>query len=243
MNARRSIYAVVPIKETSDAKRRLAPVLDTRRRQELALAMFEDVLATLAGVRELAGIIVVTADPAAATIASRYGARVSSDGAREGHTGAVAAAARQLAADDMLTVPGDIPLVQTDDIRRLLEVHDDATHRDSRAFIIVPARDERGSNALICAPAGAVPLIFGTDSFRPHLAAAKRCGIEPMVLRLPRVALDIDTPDDLALFLATPSHTRARALLDQWRLPPSSELGLLPPPLWGRGGEGGGAVK
>jgi 2-phospho-L-lactate guanylyltransferase len=224
MNARRSIYAVVPIKETSDAKRRLASVLDTRRRQELALAMFEDVLATLAGVRDLAGIIVVTADPAAAAIASRYGARVSSDGAREGHTGAVAAVARQLAADDMLTVPGDIPLVQTDDIGRLLEGHDDATHRDSRAFIIVPARDERGSNALICAPAGAVPLIFGADSFWPHVAAAKRCGIEPTVLRLPRVALDIDTPDDLALFLGTPSQTRARALLDQWRLHPSTSL-------------------
>jgi 2-phospho-L-lactate/phosphoenolpyruvate guanylyltransferase len=224
MNARRSIYAVVPIKETSDAKRRLAPVLDATRRQELALAMFEDVLATLAGVRELAGIIVVTADPAAGAIASRYGARVSSDGAREGHTGAVAAAARQLAADDMLTVPGDIPLVQTDDIRRLLEVHDDATHRDSRAFIIVPARDERGSNAIICAPAGTVPLIFGTDSFLPHLAAAKRCGIEPMVLRLPRIALDIDTSDDLALFLATTSHTRTRALLDQWRFHLSTSL-------------------
>jgi 2-phospho-L-lactate guanylyltransferase (CobY/MobA/RfbA family) len=38
------------------------------------------------------------------------------------------------------------------------------------------------------------------------------------VLKLPRIALDIDTPDDLALFLATPSHTRARALLEAWRL-------------------------
>jgi hypothetical protein len=35
------------------------------------------------------------------------------------------------------------------------------------------------------------------------------------VLRLPRIALDIDTPDDMALFLATPSQTRARALLEQ----------------------------
>lgn len=215
MNARRNIYAVVPIKETGDAKQRLAQVLGTARRQELALAMFEDVLATLARVRELAGIIVVTADSAASEIASRYGARVSSDGAREGHTGAVAAAARQLAADDMLTVPGDIPLVQADDIRRLLEAHGDATCRDARAFIIVPARDERGSNAIVCSPAGAVPLTFGADSFLPHLAAATRCGIEPTVLRLPRVALDIDTPDDMALFLATPSHTRARALLEQ----------------------------
>ena len=86
MNA--PIHAVVPIKETSDAKRRLADVLCAARRQELALAMFEDVLATLTGVRELAGIVAVTVDPAAATIAARYGARVSNAGAREGHTGA-----------------------------------------------------------------------------------------------------------------------------------------------------------
>ena len=40
MNA--PIHAVVPIKETSDAKRRLADVLCAARLQELALAMFED---------------------------------------------------------------------------------------------------------------------------------------------------------------------------------------------------------
>ena len=94
MNARRNIYAVVPVKDTSDAKRRLAGVLCGARRQQLALAMCEDVLTTLAGVRELAGIIMVTIDPAAAAIAPRYGARVLGAGAREGHTGAVAAAAR-----------------------------------------------------------------------------------------------------------------------------------------------------
>jgi len=61
-----------------------------------------------------------------------------------------------------------------------------------------------------------VPLTFGTDSFLPHLAAARRCGIEPKVLKLPRVALDIDTPEDLAHFLGTQSQTRARALLEGW---------------------------
>src|SRR5262245_62763501 len=87
MNARRNIYAVVPIKDTSDAKRRLAGMFGAARRQELALAMFEDVLATLAGVRELAGILVVTVDPAAAAIAPRYRARVLRAGARsEEHT-------------------------------------------------------------------------------------------------------------------------------------------------------------
>jgi len=217
MSARRNIYAVVPIKDTSDAKRRLAGMFGAARRQELALAMFEDVLATLAGVRELAGIVVVTVDPAAAAIAPRYGARVVSAGAREGHTGAVAAAARELAAEGMLTVPGDVPLVEGGDIRELIDVHRRTT-RDGRAFTIVPARDERGSNAILCSPAGAVPLRFGADSFFPHLAGAKRCGIEPAVVRLPRIALDIDTPDDVTQFLATPSHTHTRALLEQWRL-------------------------
>jgi 2-phospho-L-lactate guanylyltransferase len=184
----------------------------------LALAMFEDVLATLTGVRELAGIVVVTVDPAAAAIAARYGARVSNAGAREGHTGAVTATARELAAEAMLTLPGDIPLVEADDIRHLVDVHRHATGRGARAFTIVPAWDERGSNAILCSPAAAVPLRFGADSFLPHLAAARRCAIEPTVARMPRIALDIDTPDDLALFLATPSPTRTRALLEQWRL-------------------------
>jgi 2-phospho-L-lactate guanylyltransferase len=218
MNARRDVHAVVPIKDTNDAKRRLAGVLGAPRRRELALAMFEDVLATLSRVRELAGIVVITADPAATAIARRYGARVSRQGAHDGHSGAVAAAARRLASQGMLTVPGDIPLVEADDIRKLVAVHRDASCLGARAFIIAPARDERGSNAVLCSPATAVPLRFGTDSFFPHLAAARRCGIEPTVLHLPRIALDIDTPDDLALFLATPSHTRARALLETWRL-------------------------
>ena len=217
MNARRNIHAVVPVKDTGDAKRRLAGVLNGARRQQLALAMCEDVLATLTGVRELAGIVVVTVDPAAAVMAARYGARVSSAGAREGHTGAVSAAARELAREGMLTVPADIPLVEGDDIRELIDVHRRTT-RDARAFTIVPARDERGSNAIVCSPAGAVPLRFSADSFVPHLAAAKRCAIEPTVVHVPRIALDIDTPDDVAQFLATPSSTRARALLERWRL-------------------------
>jgi len=112
----------------------------------------------------------------------------------------------------------ELELVEADDIRKLVAVHRDASCLGARAFIITPARDERGSNAVLCSPATAVPLRFGADSFWPHLAAARHCGIEPTVLHLPRIALDIDTPDDLALFLATPSHTRARALLETWRL-------------------------
>jgi 2-phospho-L-lactate/phosphoenolpyruvate guanylyltransferase len=218
MTTRPIIHAVVPVKDTRQAKQRLAGVLSGAQRQELALAMLEDVLAVLARVDELAGILVVTADAAAAAIAARYRARVMEEGAHDGHTGAVAAAARRLVGDGMLTVPGDIPLLEPDDVRRFVSAHREAMRRGAHAFTIAPARDERGSNAVLCSPAGAVPLRFGEDSFFPHLAAARARGIEPEVVRLPRIALDIDTPQDLALLLGTPARTRAHALLRRWRI-------------------------
>jgi 2-phospho-L-lactate/phosphoenolpyruvate guanylyltransferase len=215
MNTSCDIWAVMPVKDTAGAKQRLAGFLPAQVRRQLALAMFEDVLQAVAAVPELTGIAVVTIDPAAADIALRLGARVWSDGARDGHTGAVTAAARRLAAEGsaMLTIPGDVPLVTAADIRQLLDIHS-----RKPGFTIVPARDEQGSNAIVCSPADLVPLRFGADSFFPHLAAARACGVDPTTVHLPRIALDIDEPADLAEFMKIPSTTRARALLDRLEL-------------------------
>jgi 2-phospho-L-lactate guanylyltransferase (CobY/MobA/RfbA family) len=51
------------------------------------------------------------------------------------------------------------------------------------------------------------------DSFLPHLRRARALGIEPQIVQRPGLALDVDTPDDLAAFLAAPSPTRAYAYL------------------------------
>jgi 2-phospho-L-lactate/phosphoenolpyruvate guanylyltransferase len=204
-------WAVVPIKERERSKERLTPLLSREMRAALMLAMFEDVLAALAATPGLAGIAAVTLDAAAARLAKEYGALVLETGARDGHTGAVMAAARLLAeegCEGILTVPGDIPLVTPAEIVQLA-----AAHRPAPAFTIAPSRDERGSNAILCSPPGIVPLRFGEDSFFPHLRAAEACGIRPTVLRLPGIALDIDTPHDLAAFAAQPSATRTRAWL------------------------------
>src|SRR5262249_60832656 len=119
MPARSIISAVVRVKATRQAKQRLAGVLDRAQRQELALAMLEDVLAVLARVDELAGTVVVTADAAAAAIAARHRAGVMEEGAPDGHTGAVAAAARRLVGGGVRTVPGGSPPLQPGDRRRL----------------------------------------------------------------------------------------------------------------------------
>jgi len=213
MNTRADIWAVVPVKEVTGAKQRLGDAVPPQLRPRLALAMVEDVLAALAATRALAGIAVVTLDPRAAALAVRYGARVLTDGAREGQTGAVAAAARLLAREGkhaMLTIPGDVPLVTADEVAAVI-----AAHARTPDFVIVPAHDDRGSNAIMCAPPEAVPLKFGDDSFWPHLAAARRAGLDPKILKLPGIGLDIDNPADLAGFLKIPSRTRARALLQE----------------------------
>jgi 2-phospho-L-lactate/phosphoenolpyruvate guanylyltransferase len=205
------IWAVVPIKDTTAAKQRLAAATPAEIRRKLALAMAEDVLAALAGARRLAGIIVVTVDPEAAALARRYGADVWDDGALDGHTGAVTAAGRRLVAEGaagMLTVPGDIPMVTAAEVDAVV-----AAHLPAPSFTIVPAHDELGSNAILMSPPDAVPLRFGDNSFFPHLAAAEACGIKPTVLHLLGIAFDIDNPVDLAHFSRLGSHTRAGRLL------------------------------
>lgn len=210
----RDIWAVIPVKETVLAKQRLAKALPPAVRQQLALAMFEDVLEAVAEVSELCGIAVVTLDQRAAEIARRWGGEVWTDGARDGHTGAVAAAARRLAAKSatMLTIPGDVPLVSAPDISRIV-----AAHPVAPAFTIVPAWDERGSNTIICSPADAVPLRFGPDSFFPHLAAARARGLSPTVLRNNAIGLDVDEPSELATFMQRPSSNCSWRLLNDCR--------------------------
>jgi len=206
-----NLWAVVPVKERISAKERLASMLRPETRQALALAMFEDVLAALTATPGIAGLLVVTVDPEAGRLAASYGGRVIKERARDGHTGAVTAAARLLAAEGragMLTLPGDIPLVTSAEIASML-----AAHPPAPSFTIVPSHDERGSNAIASSPPDAVPLRFGENSFYPHLQTAEACGIRPNVLHLPGIALDIDNPEDVLSFMQIDSPTRTRAVL------------------------------
>jgi 2-phospho-L-lactate guanylyltransferase len=210
------LWVVVPVKETAAAKERLALMLRPAMRRALALAMLEDVLAAVAATRGIAGLLVVTVDPEAGRLATRCDARLIETDARDGHTGAVAAAARLLAAEGragMLTLPGDIPLVTPAEIAAVL-----AAHPPAPSFTIVPSHDERGSNAVACSPPDAVRLSFGENSFYPHLRAAEASGIRPKVLRLPGIALDLDNPEDVLSFMQVDSLTRARAVLAEDRM-------------------------
>jgi 2-phospho-L-lactate guanylyltransferase len=187
------MWAVVPVKEFVHAKQRLAPALDVHARVALFAEMVERVLATLLTVRGLDGVAVVTNEPRLAA----QGLRIIPDREGRGQSAAVSQAARILMAegvDGILTVPGDVPLATPEEIEHLLDVHERMT--------IVPSRDGKGTNALAVSPPDLIKFHFGDASFVPHCAEARALGIEPRILRLPGLGLDVDTPDDLALFRA-----------------------------------------
>lgn len=213
MNGARPIHALLPVKDLENAKQRLAPRLDAHERRMLFAAMLEDVLEALAGAESIAGILVVTRHAGARTLAERYGAGTLGEARNLGQTSAVTLGARALearGAAGVIAVPADVPLVRPEDLDALL-----AAHRPAPSITIAPARDELGSNALVCSPPGVLPFRFGDNSFHPHVARARALGIEPCVVPRPRLALDIDTPADLRLFASQPSCTRTYRFLEE----------------------------
>src|SRR3990167_8545769 len=62
------MWVLIPVKPLAQAKTRLAAVLSPAERETLVRHMLDDVLAALAAAPGIAGIALVTADPAVARI-------------------------------------------------------------------------------------------------------------------------------------------------------------------------------
>jgi len=200
------MWAVVPCKRLRLAKRRLAPALSARECRHLVSAMLSDVLAVLAGSTGVSGVLVVSSDPAVADLARSFGARCLTDHSDQGLLSACTGASAHLSgegADGVMVVPGDLPLLSPDDIARVA-----AAVGVSPAVVLSPDHCDSGTNLVAMKPAGAVPYLFGENSFSLHVSAVRERGIEPAIIRSRTLGLDIDTRNDLVAFARIPSRTR-----------------------------------
>ena len=207
MTSTTGTWAVLPIKELHQAKQRLAGHVPPEFRAGLARAMIEDVLDALRGARGLDGVLVLTCDPDAEKLARQYGAEVSGEDARAGHTGVVASAAARLeerGCGTMLALPGDLPLLTSADVELTL------AHRSGAPSVsLVPSLDGDGTNAVLASPPTALEFAFGPGSFARHRGLLRQKGIVPAIVRCPGIELDIDTPEDLALLLRSKGNNRS----------------------------------
>jgi len=204
---------LIPFKSLATAKQRLAAVLDQGRRSVLAEAMLRDVMTAAAGVMERVDVALVTGDSRAQAMAAEFGFGVIEDARNASETAAIAMATtwcEEREYDTTVVVPADIPLMESGELRRVLDA------APQEGAVLVPAYDRRGSNCILRRPASIIPLRFGNDSFLPHCEAMRLTGKELVILEMPGIGLDIDNPHELEMLVAREGESHAQRLLRSW---------------------------
>jgi len=175
------------VKPFGVAKARLAPVLDTTTRSRIGVAI---AARTAALVADAAGdVVIVTGDPGVARWAEALGHDIVDERTAEGHgldraARAVAAYATRLGRPWAI-VHADLPLVSLADLTAVFEA---GLHHGA----VAPSYD--GGTNVLAHRGDDIQFAYGPGSFHRHVSAAPGAAV---VVR-PGLALDLDTPEDLA---------------------------------------------
>jgi 2-phospho-L-lactate guanylyltransferase len=192
-------YILIPVKDLTRAKQRLASLMTQEERTRLAWAMLENTFAAAAEARNVDRVAVVTLYAPAIELARKYGMELIAETEQISESASVdfgSKEAKKRGATAVLRLPIDLPLVTAGDIETILE-HD----AEEPSIVIVPSRDGAGTNAILRRPPDLFPSHFGPGSLARHLAEAAAAKAACRVIELHRVALDIDDPGDVSEFL------------------------------------------
>ena len=187
--------------------------LSAAQRETLSVLLLDRTLQVLGSARGLAGVAVVSRDAAVWDLARRHGALVVAEQAAAGLNSALAQAIDTLpaATEAALVLPADLPMVRASDVESML------AHGASGGLVIAPDRSEAGTNALLVAPAAWWRFRFGEASFGQHVSQALCGGMDVSICRRRGLALDLDSPPDLAAWLELAGCSEDFAPPD-WRL-------------------------
>lgn len=196
---------ILPVKRLDQAKQRLSPHVGESDRERIARALLDDALALCESVDFLQWFV-VSDDSEVLEAAGSKGFSVVSDPG-EGLNTAVALAvqaATAAGADSMTMVPCDVPLAFSGDLVDLLDTG------ATSDVVVVPSERDGGTNGLYLSPPDLLAPRFGEGSLRKHIDVAERSSLRCALLSLPRLALDLDTIEDVRDFLERPAHGRSR---------------------------------
>ena len=202
---------LIPVKDPTYAKTRLAELLSEEERRRLAWAMFGDVSLAIANARKPDRVVLVSSFTPAIERASELGWDVLIEESQTSESASVDWASRVLTErgfDTVMRLPADLPLVRTEDIDELLSIE-----LDPPGALLVPSREGTGTNAIIRTPPSLFPSRFGPNSLALHKQEAARVGVECVFVNNARIALDIDESADVELLLEDGGGTQAFAAL------------------------------
>jgi 2-phospho-L-lactate guanylyltransferase len=189
---------IVPHRGLEHAKTRLAGVLDPAQRADLAERLLRHVLEV--AVEAEPDTVVISPDPELESLVVGAGAQLSVQrgmGLNAGLTQARDEAVRD-GIEMVAVLHGDLPALVGADVTALLA----AATGDGALVAIAPDAAGTGTNGLALAPPDVIGFHFGAGSLEAHRRAAKRAGAWTTLVRRPGLAFDIDTPADLAAWLA-----------------------------------------
>jgi len=209
---------ILPVKDLGTAKQRLLPEFSEPERAAIAAALVEDALDMCASV-EFLSWWVVTSDADVRAWSEERGLTVVQDPG-DGLNAALSvaiSAAESAGAESVTIVPSDVPLAWRGDIQ---DVVDTGATADA---VVVPSGSDGGTNALFLNPPRLIDPQFGPGSLAAHMKLAERGAYRCAVVDLPRLALDLDTAEDVDALLARPAgphETRTLKLLRELRPAP-----------------------
>lgn len=209
-------YILIPVKDLTRAKQRLAALMTQAERTQLAWAMLENTFATAAAVQTADRIAIVTLYPPAIELAKKFGMKVILETEQISESNSVDFGSREAAArgaEAVLRLPIDLPLITPEDIETIL-----AADKPEPSVVIVPSRDGTGTNAILRRPPTLFPSHFGTGSLAKHVKEAEDANAACTLLDLPRIALDIDEPDDVVELLSRGQGTPIHKLFNEMNI-------------------------
>ncbi len=187
------LWALVPVKEVTHSKQRLAKVLEPREREGLVLAMLRDVLTAIHDVDEFDGVLLVSRSQKIQALAREFVSDVFMESAGSDHSRAVIEGNAYLKdrhnVEGSLALSGDVPRVTPDDIRQVIEYHE--------RISLVPNASGEGTNAILTSPPNAITCEFGGASLERHIGLADSAGLKTRIVQNENIGHDIDDPHDL----------------------------------------------
>ena len=195
------IWALLPVKSPEKAMERLAAVLSAEQRRTLAGLLYREMLDKLLRAQGFDGVAVVSSDGPTLDTARQSGVTALEENRQQGHSASADWAVTRLETEGaraVVSLPIDVPLAEASEIDCLALA---CSRVDAPSVVIVPSADGTGTNGLARTPPGIIQSRFGPGSFAAHAEQAHANGARLEVLRPPGLVFDIDTPDDLRMFL------------------------------------------
>jgi 2-phospho-L-lactate guanylyltransferase len=161
--------------------------------------MLADVLDALSKVKSAERVVIFTACEDVMEMVKPLGFEVVVEQCVEGHSAAVNCMVEEMSGtcSRILSLAGDLPRLLPSEV-------DFALDAASEPITLIPSRDWTGTNGVVFLSPARIAMEYGSGSFRRHLSKATAAGIPSDVMDLPGFAFDIDTPEDLRIFVEDP---------------------------------------